>query len=633
MSDSLIPTVSLHQLNGTMNQKQPLALKQGQVIHGTIKQLYPNQMAEVQIGNDRIMAKMEVPLQLGKSHYFQVSGVKPDLQLRVISGPMASSVPLSKQVSQLLDALHLPQTNDMKQITTYFLNNNLPFSKELLQQAEQLLKGLPSIPSKEALTVIQKLVNLRLPIQQDTFQAVLQGSLKQGFIDTLDHLQQLIKQDMSIGESVREQLANKIQMVSKPFSEETGGVLLAKMVDMLSNPSTSKTDQLAIVQLLKEAQILQKNANLFNWENGLKQFTNRTNTKNSIPQTMKLLMNEQQLATPSEKIKWLSQIKSSIKNESFLSTTQKEGLLRMVENFDVVKSTSAALNDFIKKFQSQLQKGLIESIQQKPFQINSQGVSAKEQLMFMLNPQISENNQVLERVNQLTMKATAPVLQQMLEQAEHHIANHLDSSAFQKAIKQTLHHLGLSYEARLRDKSSDVKELAQQLKPQLVGLLQDDSVSSQTKSVAEQVVARMNGMQYLSGENGPLHQLIMQVPLEFFGKKTEATLQWNGRMKDDGKIDAEYARILFYLQLHSLKETVVDMQVQNRIVTITVYNETAGIEELAKPLKSSLKTSLAKYDYHLSGLFIKNYTKEQPLLNNLSLSTTVNNKKGVDIRI
>ena len=82
----------------------------------------------------------------------------------------------------------------------------------------------------------------------------------------------------------------------------------------------------------------------------------------------------------------------------------------------------------------------------------------------------------------------------------------------------------------------------------------------------------MNGPLLSSGENGVQHQLVMQVPLEFFGKRLDATLEWNGRMKEDGKIDADFARILFYLDLHSLNKTVVDMQVQNRIVTVTVFN-------------------------------------------------------------
>lgn len=50
---------------------QPLSLRQDQVFHGTIKQLYPNQMAEVQVGNQKLMAKLEVPLKLGDAHFFR----------------------------------------------------------------------------------------------------------------------------------------------------------------------------------------------------------------------------------------------------------------------------------------------------------------------------------------------------------------------------------------------------------------------------------------------------------------------------------------------------------------------------------------------------------------------------------
>ena len=67
------------------------------------------------------------------------------------------------------------------------------------------------------------------------------------------------------------------------------------------------------------------------------------------------------------------------------------------------------------------------------------------------------------------------------------------------------------------------------------------------------LLGRMNGLQILSGENGPQHQLLMQVPLEFLGKKMDATLEWNGRMKEDGKIDSDFARIMFYLNLETLR--------------------------------------------------------------------------------
>ncbi|MGA3678340.1 hypothetical protein ACPCXF_25310, partial [Lysinibacillus agricola] len=70
-----------------------------------------------------------------------------------------------------------------------------------------------------------------------------------------------------------------------------------------------------------------------------------------------------------------------------------------------------------------------------------------------------------------------------------------------------------------------LQEIAHQLKPQLHTLLQETHTTPQLKEAAKMLMARMNGMQLASGKNGHQHQLVMQVPLKFFGKKINATLQ------------------------------------------------------------------------------------------------------------
>ena len=98
----------------------------------------------------------------------------------------------------------------------------------------------------------------------------------------------------------------------------------------------------------------------------------------------------------------------------------------------------------------------------------------------------------------------------------------------------------MNYEAGLLGRDADIGRLAETLKPQLLALMQDPSVSQAMRESAEMVVTRMNGPLLASGEIGVQHQLIMQVPLEFFGKRIDTTLQWNGRMKEDGKIDPRF---------------------------------------------------------------------------------------------
>lgn len=72
-----IPSFQPIQQQQVSAQINPLVLKQGQVFHGKIKQLYPNQMAEIQIGEHRLIAKLETPLKAGDSHYFQVMSTSP----------------------------------------------------------------------------------------------------------------------------------------------------------------------------------------------------------------------------------------------------------------------------------------------------------------------------------------------------------------------------------------------------------------------------------------------------------------------------------------------------------------------------------------------------------------------------
>ena len=61
-------------------------------------------------------------------------------------------------------------------------------------------------------------------------------------------------------------------------------------------------------------------------------------------------------------------------------------------------------------------------------------------------------------------------------------------------------------------------------------------------------------------------------------------------MKEDGKIDADFARILFYLELESIEKTIIDMQVQNRVVTVTVFNADETLKSIGGgPLQEKIE--------------------------------------------
>lgn len=112
-----IPSFQPIQQQQVSAQINPLVLKQGQVFHGKIKQLYPNQMAEIQIGEHRLIAKLETPLKAGDSHYFQVMSTSPQTELKVVTGPMTKEF---VNVQQLIETLHLPKSPEMQRTVDAF---------------------------------------------------------------------------------------------------------------------------------------------------------------------------------------------------------------------------------------------------------------------------------------------------------------------------------------------------------------------------------------------------------------------------------------------------------------------------------------------------------------------------------
>lgn len=672
----------------SVSSNQPLTLKQGQVFRGTVTKLYPDQMAEVQVGNQKLMAKLEVPLKAGDVHYFQVSGTTPQTELKIVTGPMVQSMSLTQQMNQLLESMNLPKSSEMQQVLSHFMKNQIPISNEQLKQAEMWMKALPEgVTKADALQVMQKMVELKMPLTNEVFHALVSGQKTEGMSTVMNNFAKLLMQDTTLPEGLKQNLTNQIQSIMKPFEAEIGGLVLAKSVQLLTNHAAPVSDRIQILNLLKEAEILPQNATLQNWSSIQSATTRQTQMlgqitqpilavkpENDVPKSDRLQALSElkqanvlpqnattqnasltQLATtqppkmqqagqivqmilgtkPENVAQVVEQLKTWITGQNLLTDEQKQQFIHLSERFSQLPPTKQTLEIFAKQVQEQLIKAFVVNTPERLFTQDTNSLSSKDHVVSLLKPDtatIAQNEALMRNVIKVGGESPQPVIQQMITQADAHVQNSMDSKAMEHALKTVLKELGISYEAALTNKSADIQAIAHQLKPQLHTLLQEAQITPQLKEAAEMLMTRLNGMQLSSGENGYQHQLIMQVPLDFFGKKVDATLQWNGRMKEDGKIDANYARILFYLQMESMQETVVDMQVQNRVVTVTVFNDHPDVLPLAEPLKEVLKIGLAEKDYQLSAVFIKSFEKEQPLKETRK-TEQVEEHSGVDFRI
>lgn len=214
-----------------------------------------------------------------------------------------------------------------------------------------------------------------------------------------------------------------------------------------------------------------------------------------------------------------------------------------------------------------------------------------------------------------------------------------DQRNIHSELKRIITALGFSHEY-------DVLELLKQhddgavkkldaLKPLLMDFLTEEPANA-AKDAAERLLHKITGFQALSQESGPLQHFIFQLPVSLWGKITDMTMQWSGRRTEGGNIDPNHCRVIFYLDLEHLSETIIDLQVQNRIINISVINGNSEIKDLTAPFAAELKANLLKLNYMLSSV---SFQKPEHAGNSLIAGETMtsfvqaNQFSGVDIRI
>src|SRR5699024_6185764 len=111
-------------------------------------------------------------------------------------------------------------------------------------------------------------------------------------------------------------------------------------------------------------------------------------------------------------------------------------------------------------------------------------------------------------------------------------------------------------------------------------------------------------------------------------------LEFSGKQKEDGTIDTDFCKIVFYLDLQALETTVIDMNVQKRNVMVTVFNDHPSTEGFANRFEPLLKEGLDSLSYTLSNINVRPLTEQERTISDLIEKHNQSNRyEGVDFRI
>ncbi|MDW0109247.1 hypothetical protein [Sporosarcina aquimarina] len=629
-------------------------MNKGQLFYGQVKQLYPGNMAEIQIGTQKLTAKLEVPLKASDSYYFQVKETEPELQLKLVSGPHTQGESQSVKVGSLLETLQLTKSSEMRKLVDFFMKQQIPITRESLLAGEGLLKQTEPGQHQEALQSIVKLASLKLPITRELFQAMMGIETKAGLQGVLDTLQQAIQGDNKITAIQKSDLQTTLQLVKQPLLEAAGERLLAQTLLTALDKTVSPELRFQAVQFLKTAGLVPAHTSLANLSAVLAKlstdFQSQTavNTTHANPQALQaegqpntdvkqLLATLQQTAVSVTKmpVETITQLQRNIQQLDLPANVKNQLTNFLTKHSQTNETAGVLLSKFSEVLFSDAARQLLSnSSPAASFSATSSSNTVKSEqsplLQSMLHSQDGQGN--LAQLAKQALRSDSPVIQSFLAAAETAVNEELSGSTIKQALQAVLSKLGVHYEAGLASKELQLSQIQDSLKPQLVALLHEGIAGAALREAAETVVSRLNGQQLQSTDSGGQQQIIMQVPLSLQGRKMDATIQWNGRMKEDGKIDPDHARVLFYLDLEALQKTVVDMQVQNKVVTLTIFNDDSTLKLLSEVLQEKLEDGLSAEGYRLSSVRFKPF-QEEIQKTNQSYFATDKKQQGVDYRI
>ncbi|QPC46328.1 hypothetical protein [Mangrovibacillus cuniculi] len=604
------PSLQLNQLNGTLGQfNSSPKLQTGDIVHGKVVKWHPNQVAEVQIGNKRLMAKMDVPLEVGKGNWFQVEVKDNSVLLKVL--PSGTESQGKTNIDQLLQALKLPIDKTMKQLVSLWLGQQQSLNKKGLEQAYQFLKENGS--ASESFQTIKNLLQANKPITSLTLQAsnamINTSSMSQTLIELEASLHQLPSTDKRVA-----QLLSTIQGIrdaTKGVTKEAVQQFQTKFVEEVLNPSSKTGQQLS--ELLQST--YPKNYS-----------SNESNKSLALAHSINQVIFGKE---SSDIIQKIAQQKGNLTGE------QKEFLTQIVRTLPNGEGKAMFLEQVAKN--SLTGENAVRMISNLTVETLSSSSIGREQLTSILTSTYKTEQPLTQFFTKLLLHQQnhqqLPIdVQEWIQTTTEQIMAKVDKGSTTPLLSIISKMLGTDLENQLRNQTVVTSLIDEQLKPNLLKILSDPSFAS-SKEQIESIIAKIQGGPLFSGDNGPQHHVTMNLPLLLQEKPLDLTLKWEGKRLDDGSIDPDYCRILFYLDLPNLHSTIIDMNVQQRIVNLTIYTDKAEEAEVrASALMEKIEGGLASISYTLSSLKWKLPSEEtvEQRTNRLWSSSSY---EGVDIRV
>ncbi|MHA6484418.1 hypothetical protein ACX1C1_21205 [Paenibacillus sp. strain BS8-2] len=149
---------------------------------------------------------------------------------------------------------------------------------------------------------------------------------------------------------------------------------------------------------------------------------------------------------------------------------------------------------------------------------------------------------------------------------------------------------------------------SESLKSALMNLVNGSDVPPQIKETAQQLIQQITGQQLLLAperNNSVFTHVTMFIPLKDASGEQTASVQIQTRRGRRGELDADNCRLLFSLTMGSIGDTLVDVQITDKIVSLQLWNDHPAIADLVETSREELSNRLGGVGYQLLSMRTK----------------------------
>ena len=164
---------------------------------------------------------------------------------------------------------------------------------------------------------------------------------------------------------------------------------------------------------------------------------------------------------------------------------------------------------------------------------------------------------------------------------------------------------GLDYENILYNRLQQHLPLSSvqldQLKPLLLQF-EKLMLNKEENSTISNLVSKITGFQLLSRDEGSFQHLFLPIPVLLENEAKEWYVHMTSKKKDGEGIDPEYCRIVLYLDLPVFSTTLVDLLVQQKVISLSIHHSYTPLGTLVEKGLPLLKGNLSMKGYTLSAV-------------------------------